>query len=238
MALSQYLKLKITADKKIADAFSKGLQGVGNAARENLSDIYSGTERLSWRTSCLTDKYRDVCSELNLEDKRMFLSVYEAYKRKDVFLDMFQLYTAYLLRDQDARKLENPDSPIQKKVMSIAGFAANGKASKVTKLAISYAMAKGMAEAAPISIAIRTAINGTSYIALSGLGFYGKVQKSAMAARRLHSTNPLFYQALYKNNLEMLYIYIEKVINTFNMKLSGRTSPTEQDIIRLLDGIK
>lgn len=96
----------------------------------------------------------------------MFLSVYEAYKRKDVFLDMFELYTAYLLRDQDARKLESPDSPIQKKVMTISGFAVNGKASKVTKLAISYAMAKGMAEAAPISMAVRTAINGSSYAAL------------------------------------------------------------------------
>ena len=122
--------------------------------------------------------------------------------------------------------------------MTISGFAANGKASKVTKLAISYAMAKGMAEAAPISMAVRTAINSGSYIALSGLGFYGKVQKSAMAARHLRTTNPLFYQALYRNNLEMLYIYIEEVIISFNMKLSGRTSPTEQDIIRLLDGIK
>lgn len=45
----------------------------------------------------------------------MFLSVYEAYKRKDVFLDMFTLYTLYLLRDQDERKLEIPNSPIQKK---------------------------------------------------------------------------------------------------------------------------
>lgn len=61
MSLSQYLKLNITADKKIADAFSKGLQGVDNVARENLSDIYSGAERLSWRSSCFTDKYSDVC---------------------------------------------------------------------------------------------------------------------------------------------------------------------------------
>lgn len=238
MLLSQYLKLKITADKNIANAFTKGLQGVGNAARENLSDIYFGTERLSWRSSCLTDKYSDVCKELNQEDKRMFLSVYEAYKRRDVFLDMFQLYTAYLLRDQDSEKIESSDSPIQKKVMTIAGLAANSKSSKVTKLAISYAMAKGIAEAAPISMAVRTAINSSSYIALSGFGFYGKVQKSAMAARRLRASNPFFYQALYRNNLEMLYIYIEKVIISFNMKLSGKTSPTEQDIINLLDGIK
>lgn len=238
MLLSQYLQLKIKAEKKLADSFSKGIQGVGNVARDSISDISSGAERLVWRSSCFTNKYSDVCAELNQEDKRMFLSVYEAYKRKDVFLDMFTLYTLYLLRDQDERKLESPNSPIQKKAMSIAGFAANGKASKVTKLAISYAMAKGIAEAAPISMAVRTAINGTSYMALTGLGFYGKVQKAAMAARRLRTTNPLYYQALYKNNLEMLYIYIEKVIMSFNMKLSGRTSLTEDDIIMILDGIK
>lgn len=115
MLLSQYLQLKIKAEKKLADSFSKGIQGVGNVARDSISDISSGAERLAWRSSCLTNKYSDVCAELNQEDKRMFLSVYEAYKRKDVFLDMFTLYTLYLLRDQDERKLENPNSPIQKK---------------------------------------------------------------------------------------------------------------------------
>ena len=64
--------------------------------------------------------------------------------------------------------------------------------------------------------------------------FYGKVQISAMAARRLKATQPKYYWDLYNNDMEMLYHLIEVPMSNI-LYLIDSGSTDEEEIIFMVN---
>lgn len=222
---SSYLQLKMESNKKIALSLEKGIHRLQENGREVLGSIYSGAERASWYSSCFFDKYDEICKELKEEDKRMFLAIKELYKRKDVILFMIELYVLHLLEKKNEKSRNNI-------VLKVTGMLANNRAKLITNMSISYVIAKKTTESMKFTIRTRTVINNASYYTLMILEFYSIVQKAAMSARKLKTFNPVFYQTLYSNNLEMLYFVIEPIVQ----KNIGRMNSAlnENDIISIL----
>lgn len=225
---SVYLQSKMEADRKIALSLESGINRLQKNGTEVLDSIYAGTERASWYSSCFFDNYKDICQELKEEDSRMITAIKEVFKRKDVILDMVEMYVDKLLHNFNDNTRKNIAN-------QLTGFLGRNRSSLVTKSAITYSIALTISESTSFSIKTRTTINKVNYRLLTALDFYGKVQKAAMAARKLKSINPEYYYILYQCNIEMLYFIIEPAL----YKNIGRINSTisERDAIEILRAI-
>ncbi len=58
-----------------------------------------------------------------------------------------------------------------------------------------------------------------------------------MAARKLRTLEPRYYNILYNNRIEMLYIYVNPIITTLIMKLRGKHNSTLEEKIEILEGV-
>jgi len=97
MSLASHLKVKMESERSAALALDKAAEAFRTGSTQVLNDVRDGFERVTWYGSCPFDRYNDVCSELNNENKRFFLSISEVYKRNDVILDMVKIYLNYEL---------------------------------------------------------------------------------------------------------------------------------------------
>ncbi len=80
MYISSIIKHKTTSERDAAIALDRALSRVGKDSKSVLNDVKAGVERASWYSSCLFDKYQDICSELKSEDARFIKSIFEIYK--------------------------------------------------------------------------------------------------------------------------------------------------------------
>ena len=225
---SDYLRVHMEAERKIALSLEKGIKLFQENSKEIMSSIYSGVERATWYSACFFDEYQDVCQELREEDKRMIAAINEVFKRNDVILDMIELYVKYVLDNFN----ENSRTNI---ITQITGYLAKNRVRFVTKSTISYVIAKSISESIGFTAKIRTAIAKLSNVTLTLLGFYSYVQKAALSARRLKLLNPPFYQILHHENIEMLYFIIEPVLQKNIGYLN--TTLSERDAITILRDI-
>lgn len=225
---SDYLKMNMESERKIALSLEEGLTSFRKNGHEVLNSIYSGAERVSWYTSCFFDNYQDVCQELKEEDKRMIAAMNEVFTRKDVIFDMVELYTGHVLDNFS-------DSAKERIVIQVTGFLAKNRTKFSTKSALSYLIAKSISESMNFTTKIRTAIGKVSNIILTLLDFYSNIQKAALSARRLKTLNSVFYYILYRNNLEMLCFIIEPVLQR-NIGIMN-TTLSERDVIAILRDI-
>ncbi|WP_410436096.1 hypothetical protein [Lonsdalea quercina] len=205
MLVSDYLKSKMEADKVLATQLDR----VSNKIKENTisltSDIYNGIERASWYTSCMFEKYNDVCQELKLEDRRMFFSIVQVYRREDVILDIVHAYTKILIENLDEQKKE----AIAKLVL---GTASEISTNRAIKESLAYLIAKSIASSFSFSSIVIQRINKYSAFGITMAAFYGKVQEAAMSARHLRDVNPQLYWVLYSMQIEMLYFLVEPIL--------------------------
>ncbi|MEQ9889310.1 hypothetical protein [Pectobacterium zantedeschiae] len=198
MQLSEYLKYKMESDKVLATHLGDITKKLKSNSISLTTDLYSGMERTSWYSSCLFEKYNDVCQELQYEDSRMVSAIKEVFKRDDVILDMVKIYIDNLMKDFD----ENKQKTIAKAILGVTSeFSTN----RAIKESISYALAKFISTTLNFNASLRKKINQTSYWAITVTAFYGKVQKAAMSARHLRDINPALYALFYSQKLEMLY---------------------------------
>lgn len=58
-----------------------------------------------------------------------------------------------------------------------------------------------------------------------------------MAARKLRMLEPRYYNILYNNKIEMLYIYVDPIITALIMKLKSKYNATLEEKIEILEGI-
>ncbi|WP_235896868.1 hypothetical protein [Yersinia thracica] len=116
---------------------------------------------------------------------------------------MIKLYVEYVLDRYTPR--EN----MRSSAYQSTHLAANLSVSITTKKAIAYSIAKTVAESFSVSNIVRAEINKKGLFLINAGDLYGKVQKSAMAARKLQVIDPKYYNLLRINNIEMFYIYIE-----------------------------
>ncbi|AIK12056.1 hypothetical protein WCU81_18840 [Pectobacterium atrosepticum] len=226
MQLSEYLKYKMESDKVLATHLGDITKKLKSNSISLTTDLYSGMERTSWYSSCLFEKYNDVCQELQYEDSRMVSAIKKVFKRDDVILDMVKIYTDNLMKDFD----ENKQKTIAKAILGVTSeFSTN----RVIKESISYALAKFISTTLNFNASLRKTINQTSYWAITVTAFYGKVQKAAMSARHLRDINPALYALFYAQKLEMLYFLIEPIL----LPYIPTNSKSEEEIINLTNGI-
>jgi len=89
-----YLKWKSETDRNMAIAVTKALREIHEGQMKTIEKVKLGSQRLINYGPCfVTNEYsRSTCHEQWSENKRLFLSLPEIYKRNDVVLDMVELY--------------------------------------------------------------------------------------------------------------------------------------------------
>ncbi|QIZ49279.1 hypothetical protein [Dickeya fangzhongdai] len=226
MLISEYLKSKMEADRVIASQLENIIKKLKDNTISLTTDLYSGIERTSWYSSCLFERYNDVCEELKFEDRRMFFAIVEVYKREDVILDMVKIYIDILMKSFDEKK----QSIIAK---SVLGTTSEMMTNRAIKESISYLLAKSIASSFSFGSLVRKKINTYSLHGMTITAFYGKVQKAAMSARHLRDINPPLYWSLYSIQVEMLYFLIEPVLPAY----MSMAQNNEAEVINFINGI-
>ncbi|CAI1627682.1 hypothetical protein [Serratia plymuthica] len=217
MYISSIIKSRTTSEKNAAIALEKAVKGVGRSSQETLQDVKLGVERASWYSSCLFDKYDNVCSELKNEDSRFIKSVFEIYKRKDVIADIMQMYVSEELKKTSNSKIQSLDIKLAK---VIAGYSGG----RLTKTAMANSLSILIVNSFGFKNEVLFQLNKYSLAIVTATYFYGKVQMAAQWAKKLRSLSPELYYMLYQNNMEMLYFLVgEKIEKTLinSMDLRG-----------------
>lgn len=205
MLVSDYLKSKMEADKVLATQLDRVSKQLKDNTISLTNDIYNGIERASWYTSCMFEKYNDVCQELKLEDRRMFFSIVQVYLRDGVILDIMHAYTKILTNNLDVQK----KAAIAKSVLGIASEITTNQAIKES---LAYSISKSIASSFSFSSIVIQRINKYSAFGITMAAFYGKVQEAAMSARHLRNVNPQLCWVLYSMQIEMLYFLVEPIL--------------------------
>jgi hypothetical protein len=89
-----YLQLKMQSNKQLAIALTNSLRDMHEDHMATLEKVKQGTQRLVSYGACLIpdEYYRNACRDTWREDKRLVLALGEIYNRKDVTLDMVEIY--------------------------------------------------------------------------------------------------------------------------------------------------
>ncbi|MCP2233709.1 MULTISPECIES: hypothetical protein [Erwinia] len=210
MSASDLLKLKFHSDRQLALYSEAGLKNVIRSAQGVVSNVYSGVERASWYTSCLTERYADVCQELKTEDYRMYLSIKSLYRYRDAIQLMIMMYISMVVDDATGK---NEKGTVRNLVRVFTEAQGNRFVGKTTRLALIYPLAKSMAESKILTESVTEIVSKNMPYLVQVAQVYGIEQKAAMAARKLKAIEPNYYWALYELQLEMLYIFVDPILN-------------------------
>ncbi|UWS33547.1 hypothetical protein [Erwinia pyrifoliae] len=133
MYISSIIKFRTTSERDAAIALDKAVNDVSSNSVGTLEDIKAGVERASWYSSCLFDKYDDVCSGLKGEDRRFIKAIFEIYKRRDIIADMIRMYIEAELKTADRSEIQSIDAKLAKNLVGYSG-------GKLTKTAIANSL--------------------------------------------------------------------------------------------------
>lgn len=133
MYVSSIINFRTTSERDAAIALDKAVNGVAVNSMGTFEDVKAGVERASWYSSCLFDKYDDICLELKGEDRRFIKSVFEIYKRRDVIADMIRMYLEAELNREDNAGIKSIDVKLTKVLVGYSG-------GKLTKTAIANSL--------------------------------------------------------------------------------------------------
>lgn len=202
-----YLQLKMQSNKQLAIALTNSLRDMHEDHMETLEKVKQGTQRLISYGACLMpdEYYRSACRDTWREDKRLVLALGEIYNRKDVTLDMVEIYFRKTLN----RLGEQKSKDLITNIHNLLGKAAEHASAKASKLALSFTLANLIINSRDFKQNHIRLVNSFSTWFVNGATLYSKAQVAASAANRLKFQDPQYYQALYKENIEMLYFLIE-----------------------------
>ncbi|EOL8875754.1 hypothetical protein ACM9PQ_000296 [Enterobacter mori] len=209
MYYSEEIIRKIGTDKELAVRLDKALAGVKEGVVDYLNGLEDGVTRLLYYTSCFTDNYQDVCNKLISEDKRFLFSLYELIKHRDVIFRMIKIYIETLLKNK---------SEVEKKSIleKLTPFTTHYSIKYISKNGLIYAVTSYICHGNKMSLVVQDAlmkkIGSRVGWVVGGANIYGIVQHAAESANNLKHFCPLFYNALYREGLEMLYFLIEPII--------------------------
>ncbi|MCT2385529.1 hypothetical protein [Erwinia pyrifoliae] len=214
MYISSIIKFRTTSERDAAIALDKAVNDVSSNSVGTLEDIKAGVERASWYSSCLFDKYDDVCSGLKGEDRRFIKAIFEIYKRRDIIADMIRMYIEAELKTADRSEIQSIDAKLAKNLVGYSG-------GKLTKTAIANSLSILIVNAFHFKNEVLVRLNKYSIAIVTVASFYGKVQVAALAARRLRQLSPGLYQVFYSNNIEMLYFLMSDSIDKALINSTG-----------------
>lgn len=202
-----YLQLKMQSNKQLAIALTNLLRDMHEDHMATLEKVKQGTQRLVSYGACLMpdEYYRNACRDTWREDKRLVLALGEIYNRKDVTLDMVEIYFRKTLN----RLGEQKSKDLIANIHNLLGKAAEHASAKASKLALSFTLANLIINSRDFKQNHIRLVNSFSTWFVNGATLYSKAQVAASAANRLKFQDPQYYQALYKENIEMLYFLIE-----------------------------
>lgn len=202
-----YLQLKMQSNKQLAIALTNLLRDMHEDQMATLEKVKQGTQRLVSYGACLMpdEYYRNACRDTWREDKRLVLALGEIYNRKDVTLDMVEIYFRKTLN----RLGEQKSKDLIANIHNLLGKAAEHASAKASKLALSFTLANLIINSRDFKQNHIRLVNSFSTWFVNGATLYSKAQVAASAANRLKFQDPQYYQALYKENIEMLYFLIE-----------------------------
>lgn len=202
-----YLQLKMQSNKQLAIALTNSLRDMHEDHMATLEKVKQGTQRLVSYGACLMpdEYYRNACRDTWREDKRLVLALGEIYNRKDVTLDMVEIY----FRKTLIRLGEQKSKDLITNIHNLLGKAADHASAKASKLALSFTLANVIINSKDFKQNHIRLVNSFSTWFVNGATLYSKAQVAASAANRLKFQDPQYYQALYKENIEMLYFLIE-----------------------------
>jgi len=202
-----YLQLKMQSNKQLAIALTNSLRDMHEGHMATLEKVKQGTQRLVSYGACLMpdEYYRNACRDTWREDKRLVLALGEIYNRKDVTLDMVEIYFRKTLN----RLGEQKSKDLITNIHNLLGKAAEHASAKASKLALSFTLANLIINSKDFKQNHIRLVNSFSTWFVNGATLYSKAQVAASAANRLKFQDPQYYQALYKENIEMLYFLIE-----------------------------
>lgn len=202
-----YLQLKMQSNKQLAIALTNLLRDMHEDHMATLEKVKQGTQRLVSYGACLMpdEYYRNACRDTWREDKRLVLALGEIYNRKDVTLDMVEIYFRKTLN----RLGEQKSKDLIANIHNLLGKAAEHASAKASKLALSFTLANLIINNRDFKQNHIRLVNSFSTWFVNGATLYSKAQVAASAANRLKFQDPQYYQALYKENIEMLYFLIE-----------------------------
>lgn len=202
-----YLQLKMQSNKQLAIALTNSLRDMHEDHMATLEKVKQGTQRLVSYGACLMpdEYYRNACRDTWREDKRLVLALGEIYNRKDVTLDMVEIYFRKTLN----RLGEQKSKDLITNIHNLLGKAAEHASAKASKLALSFTLANLIINSRDFKQNHIKLVNSFSTWFVNGATLYSKAQVAASAANRLKFQDPQYYQALYKENIEMLDFLIE-----------------------------
>lgn len=202
-----YLQLKMQSNKQLAIALTNSLRDMHEDHMATLEKVKQGTQRLVSYGACLMpdEYYRNACRDTWREDKRLVLALGKIYNRKDVTLDMVEIYFRKTLN----RLGEQKSKDLITNIHNLLGKAAEHASAKASKLALSFTLANLIINSRDFKQNHIKLVNSFSTWFVNGATLYSKAQVAASAANRLKFQDPQYYQALYKENIEMLYFLIE-----------------------------
>lgn len=134
-----YLQLKMQSNKRLAIALTNSLRDMHEDHMATLEKVKQGTQRLVSYGACLMpdEYYRNACRDTWREDKRLVLALGEIYNRKDVTLDMVEIYFRKTLN----RLGEQKSKDLITNIHNLLGKAAEHASAKASKLALSFTLA-------------------------------------------------------------------------------------------------
>jgi len=217
-----YIAQHTQVDKELALRLEHALKGVADQMLEQGELMADAFQRLTWYTSCFTNNYQDVCSKLSNEDTRFLKGLVELVNRRDIIADMIRVYVETSLQSESDNKIQR----VVKQMTKLgATFASNGATSRT--LAISIATTVSHSFTIKSSLGKKN-LSRYSNVAATFLTGYGYVKKAADAADELKRVYPIYYNILYRENLEMMYFIVQPVIQRNYALLS--TIKSEQQI--------
>lgn len=209
----------------LALQLEKALKGVGEMVSDKIENTGSGLKRLSNYISCFTTNYQDICRQQGKEDLRFSKAIWHLLKHRDILEQMLIIYFKELIRHKSPRQLEK----IKKGLMAVNIYIA---ASSLTSAVFAFGIANAIVLGTKLSVDISILTAGRMTTVIFIAGSYSIVQKAADSALRLKIVSPLYYNALYILELEMLYFIIEPLFSRAGA--FSIISPTEQDIINII----
>ncbi|XTZ38976.1 hypothetical protein ACQYRI_02675 [Salmonella enterica] len=209
MYYSDMIIKNMQADNILALKLDKALAGVKDEMLDSAKRIQDGATRAIYYTSCLTDNYQDVCEKLKSEDSRVLMGIAYLVRTRRLVYDLIRIYYEEIFKNKTQQQVIAIGQILEKLGVSVSASTLTAK-SFVAGLTTTICLSAGFS---PLIVArVRKVSGGAVFLA----GAYGYVQEAAESTDRLKLLSPMYYNALYMQQLEMMYFLIEPVSTKVN----------------------
>ncbi|MEW5561246.1 hypothetical protein AB1287_13510 [Enterobacter asburiae] len=204
MYYSDLIISETQADKILALQLDKSLAGMKDEMLDAAARIQDGATRAIYYTSCFTQNYQNVCAKLKSEDSRFLSGIVQLVRNRRIIYDLIGIYFDEVFKNKTQQQVLAIGMALEKVGVNVSASTLTAK-SFVAGLTTTVCLSAGFS---PLIVAkVRKLSGGAVFLA----GAYGYVQQASESADRLKLLSPMYYHALYMQQLEMMYFLVEPV---------------------------